>query len=217
MHRLFRAVFGRDLFDVREGTYTGAKNECSAMLNSANAVIRGKLGQDEQLLWSAQPRGGVAFRSEDFFLVPFSLLWGGFAIFWEWGVTTSGAGLFFQLWGIPFVAVGLYMIVGRFAYDAWLRSKTFYGLTNERAVIVRRTFGEVVRSIPLASLGDYTLSVGNDKTGTITFGNGEPSYYAMLAPWRGDSTRSAPRFELIDGAQGVYDQIRDAQRVAQAS
>lgn len=215
---MFRAVFGRDLFAVCEGTCTGAKNGCVAMFNDAGAVIRGQLGPDEQLLWSAQPRGGIAFRSEDIYLIPFSLLWGGFAIFWEWTATTSGAGWFAEIWGIPFVAAGLYMVVGRFVYDAWLRANTFYGLTNERAVIVRRAIPNDVRSISLKSLGDVSLAVRNDRSGTITLGNNSPANFgAAFAPWGRSSYTSAPRFEMIESAKDVYDKIRVAQRDAQAS
>jgi hypothetical protein len=188
------------------------------MLSNANSVIRAHLSQDEPLLWSAQPRGGIAFRLEDIYLIPFSLLWGGFAIFWEWMATSGGAPFFFRLWGVPFVAIGLYMIVGRFIYDAWLRSNTYYGLTTERALIVRRTLGDSVRSIELKTLGDVTLSVGGDRSGTITLGNDTPggAWFALM-PWSRSSYVSAPRFERIDRAGEVYEQIRDAQSAAQAS
>jgi hypothetical protein len=77
------------------------------------------------------PNRGVIFHSDDWYVVPFSLLWGGFAIFWEAGVTGyggnsprgGGAPLFMQLWGIPFVVLGQYMIWGRFLYDAWLKRR----------------------------------------------------------------------------------------------
>jgi hypothetical protein len=210
MRRLFRAAFGRDLFRACEGRTGGAKNECRAMWNNADAIIRAQLSPNEQLLWSAQPRGGVAFRNEDFFLIPFSVMWGGFAFYWEWSVTAGGGPLFARLWGIPFVAVGL--------YDAWQCSNRFYGLTTERALIARRSFGESVRSIELKTLGDVTLSVGNDRSGTITLGNDTPaSAWAGLTPWNRSSYVSAPRFERIERANDVYNQVRDAQRAAQSS
>lgn len=93
-------------------------------------------------MWTGRPPGGLRFHSRDVFLVPFSLLWGGFAIFWETTVLTSqGPGLF-ALWGIPFVVIGLYMIVGRFFVDAWLRGRTAYALTSERALVLRTLSSE---------------------------------------------------------------------------
>jgi hypothetical protein len=187
------------------------------MLSNANAVLRAHLSQDEQLLWSGQPRGGIAFRVEDFYVIPFSLMWGGFAIFWEWGVWSSGAPLIFRLWGVPFVALGLHMIFGRFIFDAWLRSNTYYGLTTERAMIVRRTLGVSVQSIELKTLDDVTLSVGNDRSGMIVFGNDTPGFaWYGMSPWRRGYVM-APRFERIERAGEVYEQVRDAQGAAQAS
>lgn len=77
-------------------------------------LIRGELGPGESLLWAGRPRQGLVFRAADAFLIPFSIMWGGFAIFWEAGVLAAGAPWFFVIWGIPFVMVGLYIMVGRF-------------------------------------------------------------------------------------------------------
>jgi hypothetical protein len=86
----------------------------------------------ERVLWSGQPRQGIVFRGADLFLIPFSLFWCGFAIFWEWSaVQAPKAPSFFSLFGIPFVAVGLYLVVGRFFVEEKQRSRTFYAVTNE--------------------------------------------------------------------------------------
>ena len=68
--------------------------------------IESLLGKDERLLWSGKPASGVMFHLSDIYLIPFSLLWGGFAIFWESAALTTSAPLLFKLWGIPFVLVG---------------------------------------------------------------------------------------------------------------
>ena len=44
---------------------------------------------------------------------------------------------FMKLWGFPFVLVGLYMVVGRFVLDAWLRRGARYAVTNKRVLISR--------------------------------------------------------------------------------
>ena len=93
------------------------------------------LESGERLVWSGVPRQGIAFRKSDLFLVPFSVMWGGFAIFWEASVLTSDAPLFFCLWGIPFVLVGLYIMFGRFVVDARMRARAAYGLTDRRIIM----------------------------------------------------------------------------------
>jgi hypothetical protein len=42
------------------------------------------------------------------------------------------------LWGVPFVVIGQYMIWGRFLYDAWLKPRTYYGITNRRVLMRAR-------------------------------------------------------------------------------
>jgi hypothetical protein len=182
------------------------------MWNESFSVIRQELGPQEQLLWSGQPRQGLALRSSDALMIPFSLLWGGFAVFWEVMVINSGGPLFMKLWGIPFVLVGLYIIVGRFFVDAWQRGKTTYGVTSERVMIISNSFGRKVKSLNLRTLSDITLTQKSDGSGTITFGAADKNPWWNAGGLGGGRGRPAPpSFEMIQDAKKVYDIIREAQ------
>lgn len=184
------------------------------MWNEQKRYLESQLAPNERLLWSGQPRQGFFLRAGDAGLIPFSLLWGGFAIFWEVSVLSTNAPVFFKLWGIPFVLVGLHMMVGRFFVDVRQRSRTYYGVTNERVVIVSGLSGRSVKSLNLRTLTDVSLDERSDGSGTITFGATSPtSWWAgggvQLPGWGQQST---PSFEQIPEAKRVYEVIRSAQR-----
>src|SRR5215211_2048824 len=102
----------------------------SETLNTTAATaIESELGPDERLLWFGGPRKGLRLQAADLFVIPFSLFWCGFALFWESMAIFSGGPFFMALFGIPFVLIGLYMVIGRFIVDAGLRERTFYGVT----------------------------------------------------------------------------------------
>src|SRR5262245_42873595 len=98
----------------------------------AMQVISTELSAGEKLVWSGRPRTGLRLSGADAFLIPFSLVWCGFAVFWEKNALRIGAPDFFRLFGLMFVVVGLYFVFGRFIADAIRRGKTFYGLTPRR-------------------------------------------------------------------------------------
>jgi len=148
-------------------------------------------------------------------MIPFSLLWGGFAIFWETGVIDSGAPFFFALFGVPFVLIGLHFIFGRFLLDARLRANTFYGLTNRRIIIISGIFSKTTNSLPLTKLHDISVQERGDRSGTVMFGRPHPqaSWYAGMQ-WPGMAQFQTPSFELIPEAKQVHDKVLEAQRAA---
>ena len=174
--------------------------------------ISRELSPTERLLWAGRPLSGLRFRPADVFFIPFSLLWGGFAIFWEWSVFNSNAPFFFWLWGIPFVLAGVYLIVGRFFVDAWQRDKTYYGVTNERIIIVSGLLNRKVKTLNLRTLSDLSLSERSDRSGTISLGATNPfaPWFGGMA-WPGMGQYVTPGFEMIQNAKTVYDIIRRAQ------
>ena len=188
---------------------------------SAEPAILENLERGETLLWSGKPLGGIQFRSQDFLLIPFSLMWGGFAIFWEYSALThpngqGSTGIFLSLLGIPFVCIGLYLIFGRFFVDAYNRSRTYYGVTNERIIILSGLFTRQVKSLQLRTLSDVTLNQGSNNHGTILFGP-SPNTMGFSLPtgsWPGAARYNPPSFDLIERPKEVYDIIRQAQKKA---
>lgn len=148
-------------------------------------ALRRYLRPGEGLVWTGRPKQGVMFSAQDIFLIPFSVLWCGFAIFWESAVLGlgflgaargegGGIPIFMAFWGVPFVLVGLYMVFGRFFTDAWVRANTVYGLTGERALLLRRAFGETLLSSPLEA--ETRVKRHADGTGTLEFGSSFPFF-----------------------------------------
>jgi hypothetical protein len=145
-------------------------------------------------------------------MIPFSLLWGGFAIFWEVSVFRSDAPFFFLIFGSFFVVMGIYMIIGRFFIDAWQRNKTYYGLTNQRIIIISGLLSKNVKSLNLRTLTDLSLKETRGGKGTITFGATNPMFaWFGGCAWPGMGHMIPPSFEMIDRPREVYDSIRIAQ------
>jgi len=182
---------------------------------SAHQEIARQLESGESLIWADRPRQGLVLRGGDAFLIPFSLVWFSFAVFWEFTVLSSGAPVFMSLWGVPFVLIGLYFVTGRFLVDARVRANTYYGLTSRRAIILSGLLRRTVTSISLRTLNEISVTERADRSGSIVLGRAHPfaSWYAG-ANWPGTSQYLAPTFELIPDAKQVHDRLLAAQRAA---
>jgi len=190
------------------------------VINSNAAMkIQPELMSSETLQWAAMPNTGIVLHSDDWTLIPFSILWGGFAIFWEAGVLgywgdsarKHTAPSFFAIWGIPFVIAGQYFIWGRFLTEAWLKRKTYYGVTNRRVLIVQEGWKRKIRSCYLESISEIVRE--GEPTGTLWLGKKLPIFAG-----RGSPKRSMSRFDVdsfvpvladIDDVDSVYRLIMD--------
>ena len=153
-------------------------------------------------------------RPADALLIPFSLMWGGFAFFWEMSVIKTNAPLLFKLWGIPFVLIGLYLIVGRFFADARQRARTTYAVTNERVIIISGLFKETVKSLSLKLLSDVSVSEKPDGSGTVTLGPASPFNSFSSGGWPAGRQNVVPALEGVSNVRAVYETIREAQKAA---
>lgn len=191
-------------------------------------AARPLLDGNENLLWVGRPRQGVFFRGSDLAVVPFSLLWCGFAIFWtvmafretapgDGAVTEprEGMALFMPLWGLMFVAIGLYFVFGRFFADALRRKTTLYALTDRRVLIQTGSRGRTVRSFDLTALPSLSLTEHPDGTGSVSFiSDAVPGAYSGRAAWTAIQAQSG--FERVKDAKSVFAQIGEARKSALA-
>ena len=185
--------------------------------SQAHHLVSKELRPGERLLWHSVPKQGLRLQTSDWFLIPFSIMWGGFACFWEYSALSGGAPFFFVLWGVPFVLVGLYMIAGRFFVDSKQRGKTAYGLTDRRLLIVTSFIRQKVDALDLASLTQTTISENADGSGTILMGS-DPGLRGWLAGsgWPTTGKNLPPRLDGIQRVREVYDRILSARESAKA-
>jgi hypothetical protein len=167
------------------------------------------LNPGERLLWTGAPPRGVRFTAADVLLVPFSLLWAGFAFFWEASVLASPDSRFMGLWGIPFCAAGVYIVFGRFFADAWRRGRTEYAVTSERAIVVE---GSRVTSYDLVGLSGHSVDERKDGSGTIWLAPRPPFGVLQNTTWPSGRSRRVPSFDSIPDVGRVYRILTEAQR-----
>ena len=160
-------------------------------------IIRSRLLTGERILWSGRPAQGLLLVPSDAFLIPFGLFFLGFSIFWIAMASNAGGGFF--LFGIPFVVVGLFMSVGRFFVDAWLRQTMVYAVTDRRILIAR----------PAPFGPESELREGVDGRGTLRFGPPTTAVYtrnnlASAIP----ALDPTPQFLAVDNARQVFDLVQ---------
>jgi hypothetical protein len=191
------------------------------------AMIQPELTSGESFVWAGQPNTGVIFHREDLFLIPFSLLWGGFAIFWEAGVSgllgfgnrSGGTWSFGILWGIPFVLIGQYLIWGRFIYTAWLKRRTYYAVTHRRVIVVQNSWKRQLASAYIDTLPTLIKEGGSNGIGILRFAQSEPmsSRSRGWGAWNGLSVGSVPTFMDIEDVDSVYRLVSDLREKARTT
>ncbi|TFC06518.1 MULTISPECIES: hypothetical protein [unclassified Cryobacterium] len=105
------------------------------MMDTLADQVNSELRPGEFVLWSGRGDPSVVFNLSDAFLVPFTLLWEGFAVLWTISAVSSSAGPFFVAFGSVFNLVGLYFVVGRFFVKTYRKRNTAYAVTNIRAFL----------------------------------------------------------------------------------
>ena len=178
-----------------------------------NQVFDDDLRPGERLLWTGQPNPTRLLSASDVMLIPFSLMWGGFAFFWEAMAigmlfktgAAAGPGIIMPIFGLPFCAIGFYLIFGRFIVLSNQRRRTYYGVTDQRALFV--TLGRQRNSQYVTFDKDLNVqkSIRSDGSGSLVFGTTQVPTWAISMMSRNQAT----------GAQiPAFAEIKDAAEVA---
>lgn len=153
---------------------------------------------DEYILWKGKPETGNLVTSRDVALIPFSIFWCGFAIFWEMSAIAGGAPFFFALFGLPFVGIGLYMLFGRFIWTSYIRKRTAYVITNKKIIRLR---GNKIDMLEGKSLPSIHVEAYKNGMGTIRFG--EQIYYRRGRAYSVDPYGSGNGLFMIENVANV--------------
>ncbi len=129
--------------------------------NKAEAEFASMLMLEEHILWAAESKQkiGLAGGCASAPVLFFSFFWLGFSIFWTIGATAAGG--VFGLFGLPFVAVGIFLLV-----QSLNVGKKFYAITNMR--VLRKERGRLTAHI-LREVHDVQMMKTSGNSGYITF------------------------------------------------
>ena len=135
---------------------------------NATEIVTACLVPGERLLWTGRPKQGFALRGSDsFFILGMTLLVvcaiGVIIAMWrQMGVTSLQFSLLFLLSPVTFIAT-------QYWFDAKLRGRTFYGVTNQRAIIVNYWLRQETQSVYYKDLLELRPTQRWDHTGTLEF------------------------------------------------
>lgn len=113
----------------------------------------------EDILWQgeSQKGGGWITNGIGLFQKMFGVFWLGFSLLWTF-IATMGGGIM-GLFGIPFIAVGIYILFGK-------SRKKYYAITNRRVLII---CGKKLSAEFLGKICDVNVSVGKNNIGSIIY------------------------------------------------
>lgn len=180
------------------------------MWNEQKTYLTSQLSPGESLLWSGQPKQGLVFRFSDIYYVSAA----GFIAFWLSMLIRNGEPVFLLIFAVPGVSFAVYMNTVRYFVDSKQRAKTYYGVTNERVIIVSGLRSREVKTLLLKFITDLSIEERPDGRGTIKFGPPEPTTGFLTKFYSRDADLVYPSFDLIPEAKRVYEIIRNEQKKA---
>ncbi len=166
--------------------------------------VKEKYFKNDTVLWEGAPVNVPLFSKSDFFLVPFSLIFGGFLL--AYAIVSAvmlflGQSILFSLAGITFLLLGTYLIFIRLWYRKKRISREIYFVTNKRLFGFDTLRDNVLFDIPIKdadlSLGYKSLEVGETNSiGDFIYGLGLDIFFRKFS-------KETPAFKYIDNLEDV--------------
>ncbi len=179
----------------------------------------GILERGERILWQGGSDGRINWADLIGVQTVFGIFFTGFSVFWvTMAASMMGDGrsappfpfTLFPLFGIPFILVGLQMVIGRLFTDAWKRRHTHNTLTTRAAYVATNTFGK--RKLERTGVDEMTtLELEDGTPGTVWFGEKithSTSY--NKGRQRSRTHRRRLGFRQIESPREVFGLLRDA-------
>jgi len=163
------------------------------------------LDEDEVIRWQGRPDGAVVWKVSNIGGLLFGAAFAGFALFWMIMAAQAGGG--FWMFGLLHFSVGIGIAIGPVFWSALRRRKSWYTLTNKRAIIATDmpTKGRVLRTYPITK--DTMLEIVSGDPASITFASDQRHR-------KNGSYKVKIGFERINDAKQVYALMRDIQKEA---
>ncbi|WP_425072268.1 hypothetical protein [Sagittula sp. S175] len=177
---------------------------------SAGSDLKHLLDPSERVLWTGHPDVRITRQDVSLPRILIGILVTGFALFWirmalflTEGIREAPVQLF-PLFGLIFVAIGLYNMGLHVFWDSFRRSRTVYVLTDRRAFIIT--------SLPLQSrrlkdhsIGELTREQHGEGLGSVWFAE-------RVSRHKRTTTRTPVGFERIPDAPEVHRMMQQARQ-----
>lgn len=178
-------------------------------MDTVPAGWQGILDPGERILWQGQPARGLDFGRQSLREAAFGLPFLVFGLSWmtlTWDAVREAPlpGILFPLIGLFITASGAWQVIGSVLWDAWLRGRTWYTLTDRRAFIATEAMGNRrLRDWPIDP--ETLLDYDGGQPGTIWFAEAGPRD-------RRFGRRRRVGFERLPEARQVHALMRQVQR-----
>ena len=172
-------------------------------------VFSNRLLPYEKILWSGKPVRGVVFTPWDIFLLPFIVVWIGSVAIVAVIALSSYDDPFTAFIAMMMVVVVATVMWGRYWWDAWLRGKTQYALTEHRLLICRVGLFAAFKAVSINRFREAYLIEGKDGRGSIRIGNAQKKMRVSVIVFHHIDLEIVPELIGVTDARRVFDLMQE--------